>query len=232
MSQEVPREGSDQLEGLAASTAQPQTWPASADQSTPQVRPPHSDQPENVVPPVAHVKPTRLPRSSSEGTPRVSANPDTGMWRPYMGWNDFRPAALSRLRQQLHRTLHAAILVTQAADAQKDTPVLSSEAEMQMIVLQARLSGFAFLLREFLNHQPSETERDDWEYVRPATSDTITLPLAEPEGSNLVTLARADRRDEATMSRSAKRRSRRLKSAKAKFAAAVSDSTEAAQRES
>ena len=160
------------------------------------------------------------------------------MLNPYEGWSDFRPAALSRLRQQLHRTLHAAILVTQAFDAGKDVPILSPEAEMQMIVLQARLSGFVFLLREFLNPKPSGAGHDDWEYVRPAnTDDVTTLPIAttypsEPRGTDWVTLARADDRHKASMSRSAKRRARRLRRAEAVSAAAASDSTAAAQRES
>ena len=159
------------------------------------------------------------------------------MSNPYEGWNDFRPTALSRLRQQLHRTLHAAILVTQAVDAGKNAPALSPEAEVQMIVLQARLSGFVFLLREFLSPKPSGADHDDWEYVRPAnTDDVTTLPIitidpSEPEENDGVTFARVDNREKAPMSRSAKRRSRRLKQAKARSAAAASDSTEAAQRE-
>ena len=238
MSQENPRESSGRPEKLAANPAESQPWPASADQPTAQARPPLSDQPENVAPPVAHVKPNQLPRSSSEGRTRASTYPDTGMWRPHEGWEDFRPSALSRLRQHLHRTLHAAILVTQAVDAGKNTPVLSPEAEVQMIVLQARLSGFVFLLREFLRHQPSEADRDGWDYARPVNSNDITsLPIvatdpSEPEEDNWVTFTRADSRDEAPVSRSAKRRTRRVRKTKAKSAAAVSDSTEAAQRES
>ena len=85
MSQEIPRESSNLPETSAAIPAETQPWPASADQPTVQVGPPRSDQPENVAPPVAHVKPTRLPRSSSAGAPRVSPRLDTGMPNPYEG---------------------------------------------------------------------------------------------------------------------------------------------------
>ena len=238
MSDRNLRRSSDRSESSAARPTESQTWPADADQPTAQARPPHSGRSENVVPPVAHVKPTRSHRSSSEGTPRASPRLDTGMMNPHEGWTDFTPTALSRLRQQLHRTLHAAILVTQAVDAGKDTPILSPVSEVQMIVLQARLSGFVFLLREFLNSRSSEAGHDDWEYVRPASTDNVPTPFvitadpSEPEEVDWVTLARADDRQEAAMSRSAKRRTRRLRRAKAKFAGAVSECTEAAQRES
>ena len=216
MSQAIPRDNSDRPPGSGVSSAPTRTKSAPTDYREAPVQPLTSDSSEEHVPPIARVQPLRATRPSSKNQARAPPGynrPRTipGEWHPYGAWDDLGAIALTRLQRNLSRTLDAAALMEECNNELKGKRYISPEAKLRASILESRLSGFIFLLKEFLIRPPpidsgsNQINQVDWSYVRPATDEGIVhMRSTTPEQVEST-------RPPAPRSRASKRRARRIK---------------------
>ena len=234
MSRPIPRDSSDRPPGLRVSFAPTRSKSAPTDCHEIPVQPLTSDSSKEHVPPIARVQPLRATRPSSKTQARAPPGyyqPRTipGDWHPYGAWDDLGAIALTRLQRNLSRTLDAAALMEQCNNELKGKRYISPEAKLRASILESRLSGFIFLLKEFLIRPPpidsgsNQINQVDWSYVRPATDEEVVhMRSTTPEQDKS---ARAPE----PRSRAFKRRERRLR---AKSSTANSGKDKGTKRES
>ena len=216
MSRPIPRDNSDRPPGSGVSPAPTPTKSAPTDYHEASVQPLTSDSSEKHVPPIARVQPLRATRPSSKNLTRAPPGynrPRTipGEWHPYGAWDGLGAIALTRLQRNLSRTLDAAVLMEQCNNELKGKRYISPEVKLRSSILESRLSGFIFLLKEFLVRPPpidsgsNLINQVDWSYVRPATDEGVVyMSSTTPE-------AVESTRPRAPRSRASKRRARRIK---------------------
>ena len=216
MSRPTLRDSSDRPPGLGVSPAHTRTQSASTDCYEASAQPLTSDSSEEHVHPIARVQPLQAIRPSSKKQTRAPPGYDQprtipGGWGPYVAWNGLGSTALTRLQWNLSRTLDAAVLMEQCNNELRGKRYISPEASLRSTILESRLSGFIFLLKEFLVRPPpidsgsNLINQVDWSYVRPATDDGIVhMRATTPEQVE-------SPRPPAPRSRAFKRRARRIK---------------------